>query len=206
MNPSNAAPRALSAGFRSPVNLICLAVILISALCLVCPIGGIITILSYDFYVIVGPPIIGSCILLTAIVTLVLPGQRRRWFARSIQAGILAHGCVGALIVAIGISGGGFAAVHRIGFLLRMKRTADIAAIRAWAASYQPGSGDAELTYHDDMVNVDRKNWPRCIAVLHPRGVTYFTDTKSVCLNYGGGMHSWSFHVSQDGEDVFEME
>lgn len=65
------------------------------------------------------------------------------------------------------------------GFNERMKRDADVKAIRTWAGG---------LAVHSKPELVPENLWPKCVTSLSPRRVYYAEDVAGVRLDWGGGL------------------
>ncbi len=86
------------------------------------------------------------------------------------------------------------------GFREKMRQKADIAAIRAWAETYEPPAG-AQETLSGAAVFVPKSDIPACIADLKPQQVRYSPEGQAVTLIYGGGFGHWGLVVAPEGTE-----
>jgi hypothetical protein len=67
------------------------------------------------------------------------------------------------------------------GFEARIRATADVKAIRAWASTI------AVPTAQGSVPEVDKSLWPDCVNALAPKDVYFLGGAKGVRLDWGGG-------------------
>ena len=118
-----------------------------------------------------------------------------------IRYGIITFGLAGLLVMAVASGTPGYIRKTEQ-FQATMRKQADIPAIRAWAAAYEPAS-DATPTLSGNGVFVYRNELPDCITTLGTGIVQYTTGDKTVHLIFGGGFGHWGLSVGPKGTQPY---
>jgi hypothetical protein len=155
---------------------------------------SIVGICCYEFYLYIGIPVILVASFVTAVHGLACRAMRKGWFIRSVKIGILTHGGVIVLALAIGLLGGGFATTQEVGFWAKMNYIADVDSIREWGQTYQ-ATPDDEHTLDGKGVLVKSGKWPTCVRRLEPEMVQFCPGEKAVHLIFCGGFGHWGLTV-----------
>jgi len=123
-----------------------------------------------------------------------------------VRCGLYAILCAGALVVIL-LAFGSARPRMMAGVVPRIRKDADIAAIRAWTESYRKSIDlDAETQEKGSShISIDRDKLPKCISILHPRWVTYDADTKCLCLRFCIRMQHMSLLIAVDDSSLYEQ-
>jgi hypothetical protein len=123
-----------------------------------------------------------------------------------VRCGLYAILCAGALAV-LALSCGSTRARMLAGVVPRIRKDADITAIRAWTESYRKSIDPAAETQEkgSSHMSIDQDKLPKCISVLHPRWVTYDADTKCLSLRFCIRMQHFSLLIAVDDSSLYEQ-